>query len=67
MRIMKPVKDRRSISAGTLYQIRARIESIARNYDCSKSFVINTLLADALNVDLEDRYDAIGTRKRTTK
>jgi hypothetical protein len=56
MRYQKPIKNRKFISAGTTAQIRHRIESLARQFDCSKSFVTNTLLADKLGIEIEERY-----------
>lgn len=57
MRIQRAIKNREKIYSGTLQQIKDKIQALADRHDCSKSFVINTILADAVNVKLEDRYD----------
>ena len=56
MRYQKPIKNREKLYAGVLNQVESKIGSIARQHDCSKSFVTNTILAEALNVKIEERY-----------
>lgn len=56
MRYQKPIKNRQRLYAGVVSQIENKIESLARQHDCSKSFVTNTILAEALNIKIEERY-----------
>lgn len=70
MRYQKPIRNREPISAGTLGIIKRRVQALANEHDCSKSFVINTILADRLDVELEERYydirkDSKKARNRT--
>lgn len=64
MRYQKPIKNREPISAGTIAAIKRKISNLAIQHDCSKSFVINTILADALNVNLEEKYYDFRTNRR---
>ena len=65
MRIMKRARNRKSLSYGSLAEIRRKIESLARQHDCSMSFVQNTLLARQLGVDIGEAYDDSGTTRKT--
>lgn len=57
MRYMRPAKGRKSLSFGALKSIRSRIEYLAKIHNCSMSFVENTLLARALDIDIGEAYD----------
>lgn len=57
MRIQPRIKNRKDIHSGVTKEINRKIENLALRFDCSKSFVTNTLLADALGIELEYRYD----------
>ena len=57
IRYQKPVKGgRKSLPACVISKIKERIEAIAWKHRVSKSFVINTLLADKLNIHIEEHY-----------
>ncbi len=58
MRFQKPIKNRKKLYSGVDPRIDREIEGLARIYDCSKSFVTNTLLGNVLGIKLEERYDA---------
>lgn len=59
---------RESCSAALMLEIKRKIEQIAAMHNCSKSFVIATLLADSLNIKNQVKYYEITKRdkKRTT-
>lgn len=58
MRIQKPVRGgRKRVSAGVVKQIEQRVERDAIRYNCSKSFVVNTILARFYHVVIEEHYD----------
>lgn len=60
MRIQKPVRGgRKSISAGVVKTVEQRVERDAIRYNCSKSFVVNTILARYYHVVIEERYDEV--------
>jgi hypothetical protein len=54
---MKRVKGRKQMSAGMVKEIRKVIESIAATEDCSKSFVINTIIAEHLGIRSVERFN----------
>jgi hypothetical protein len=61
---------RRTTSAGLIDVIRKRVEQAAAMYNCSKSFVIATLLADAFGISNEEQakyYELERTSKRINK
>ena len=58
MRYQKPVRGGRSkLSSGVVKQVERRVEQDAIRYNCSKSFVINTILARFYHVVIEESYD----------
>ena len=58
MRIQPRTKEpKKQVSARTIRRVSEKIESTARKFNCSKSFVINTMLADAFGIKVEWRYD----------
>ena len=67
MRIQRPVKNRKQISSAVLYQIRNKVETLAERFDCSKSFVINTILAESLNIYIEEKYNDYPKAARNSK
>lgn len=63
---MKPSKGRKNTHAGLLRQVRNRIDHLAREHDCSKSFVQNVLLAEQLGIEIEEHYE-ISTRQSSRR
>ena len=58
MRYLKPVRGgRKQISSRVEDRIRNRVERDSIRYNCSKSFVINTILASFYNIVIEEHYD----------
>lgn len=58
MRIQSKVKGgRRPISAGVLKEIRRRVERDAASHNCSKAWVVNTILGYYYKVKVE-RFDS---------
>lgn len=57
MRIMKRARNRKQLTFGSLAAIRQKIERLAREHDCSMSFVENTLLARQLGIDIGEAFD----------
>ena len=45
-------------------EIRERVQKLAIRFNCSKSFVISTLLAEALDIFIEERFYAIDEGRR---
>ena len=64
MRIQTRVKNRKRLSPAVLKKVAEIIERLAIQHDVSKSFVVSTILADALNIEQEKYYDQ---RKATRK
>lgn len=56
MRIQPRTKGRRNVSSGVTKEINRRIEQTASRFNCSKSFVVNTMLGEALGLDLDEVY-----------
>ena len=56
MRIQTRIKNRRDVSAGVTKEINRRIEQTAAKFDCSKSFVVNTMLAEAFGIAVTEVY-----------
>jgi predicted nucleic acid-binding protein len=57
MRIQKRVRGgRKPLPATVLREIREKIEQLARRHKVSKSFVIATILAEALHVKSQEKY-----------
>lgn len=67
MRYQKPRKDRERLYAGVLERIKEKIEHLAIQHDCSKSFVTNTLLAEVLNIKIDERYYDYSTSNRKVR
>ncbi len=58
LRRQKPVKGgRKSLPACVIKEIKYAISKLAWDNRVSKSFVINTILADKLKIDIEKYYD----------
>src|SRR5262245_36205802 len=50
-------KDNKERSSANLDpKIRRKLQSLARQFDCSESFVEATILADVLDIDLGEKY-----------
>lgn len=58
--------DRESLSAALMVEIKRRVEIIAARYNCSKSFVIATILADALNIEGQPNYATYKSKKSSS-
>lgn len=69
MRIQKAIKNRKHLSAGVIAQIRFYVKRLAIQNDCSMAFVINTLLARSLRINIDEAYDehVRPSKKRTGK
>lgn len=52
-----PKGERRSLSSGVERQIRKAVEREALRFNCTMSFVVKVAVADALGVDIDQRYD----------
>jgi hypothetical protein len=59
MRFLFSLRDRDKLSANVVSQVKAKVRAIAERNECSMTLVVNTILADALNVSLKEleRYD----------
>lgn len=57
MRISQVNLDREKLYSNVEDKIKAKLQSIAARSDCAVNMVTNTILADALGISLEDRYD----------
>jgi hypothetical protein len=55
MRFQKPLKDRERLYSGVHPKIKEAVKDIALRFDCSMSFVCNTILGEELNIKLEER------------
>ena len=49
---------REPLPACVIHDIKVKIEKLAREFNVSRSFVVATLLADAVGIRLADRYDS---------
>ena len=67
MRHQRPIKNRKKLYSGVLPQIERRVEELAFQHDCGKSFVVNTLLADKLKIVIEERFDDYRKADRKAK
>ena len=57
MRIQKRViGGRKPLPACVIKEIKHKIESLAHQFKVSKSFVISTLLAEALKIKVDEKY-----------
>jgi len=56
MRIQSRGYKRDKLYSAVLEQIKAKIARIAEQHDCSKSFVTNTILAEALRIKIDEVY-----------
>jgi hypothetical protein len=56
---------RKTLSAGAIDSIRRAVESVAARYNCSKSYVIATVLADAFGISEQVRYYNATATQRT--
>ena len=56
MRIQSRVRGRRDVHSGVTKEIARRIEHTAARFNCSKSFVVNTMLGEALGIDMGEVY-----------
>ena len=63
MRFQSPAKDRKPVYAGAVKELRSIIEDTAKEFDCSKSFVINTALIDYFKVKGHQRFDDVPKRR----
>ena len=60
MRHQRPVRGGRDpLGAAVLKQVRSKVESTARRYDVSKSFVVATILARYFGIETEAPDDPI--------
>lgn len=57
MKIQKPVKNRKTISPRVLFEIRSAVEKEATRHDCSMSFVIAVILANAFGIKKQEQYE----------
>ncbi len=59
MRFLFSLRDRDRISANVVSQVKAKVRALADRNGCSMTLVVNTILADALNINLKEleRYD----------
>jgi len=53
-RIPGTVRDKGYVSMES--EIKDRLRQIAKTYNCSVSFIQNTIMADALNIKVPKRY-----------
>jgi hypothetical protein len=67
VRRQRSIKDRRRLYSGIEPRIDDKIMQLAARFDCSKSFVSNTLLAKALNISVEEHYDDTTTVREFKK
>ena len=68
MRFQRPIKNRERLYSGVDPKIKFKLMNMRDRYDCSMSFIINTILGDTLNVKLMERYDVeIRETNRTKK
>ena len=57
IRRQKPVRGgRKPLPACVIKDIKNAVDSIARQYRVSRSFVINTILAEKLKIRIEETY-----------
>jgi hypothetical protein len=54
-----PGQTREALPSCVVEVIRERVQRLAIRYNCSKSFVIATLLAEALNIYTEEKFYVI--------
>lgn len=57
MRFQKKDPNRQRLYSGVSQRIKERINNLAIQHNCSKSFVTNTLLAKVLNISIEEHYN----------
>lgn len=57
--------ERRRMESRFISEIKETIDSIAAMYNCSKSFVIATLVADALGIKEQVRYYNVAKRVKS--
>jgi hypothetical protein len=67
MRIQSRGYRRDRLYSAVLEQIGTKIQHLADKYDCSKSFVTNTLLAEKLNIKLDEVFYESGKNVRKVK
>jgi hypothetical protein len=70
MFFQRPVQGgRERLYSGVERRVKERLESLAIRYNVTKSFVSNSILAEALGVHLAETYKEVGKRKklRSTK
>jgi len=47
---------RESLASGVIREVERSVTHLARQHNCSKSFVISTILADTFGIDLGEAY-----------
>lgn len=53
----RPVKGGRDpLPSCVVHKIKVEIERTARKFECSKSFVVSTILAEAFGINIDERY-----------
>lgn len=58
MRYLKPVRGgRKQVGSRVEREIERRVIQDARSHDCSKSFVVNTILAMYYKVKVEEKFN----------
>ena len=64
-----PDGPRRSLPSAVEQRIWAEVEWTAKKFNCSRSFVVATALADAMGIELNylDRYDTKFTPVKSRK
>lgn len=66
MYYQKPTRGgRRKLYSGVDKQVERRVEQDAIRYNCSKSFVSNTILARYYHIVIEENYDRINRPSET--
>lgn len=57
MRYQKPIKGgRKQLPSCVNREIKREVEHIARQFNVSKSFVVNTILAEKLKIRIGEKY-----------
>ena len=56
MRIQKPIKNRKQVSARCIKEIQHEVEKASARFDVSKSFVIAVALADYFGIESQEQY-----------
>ena len=64
----RPVKGGRdALPSCVVHKIKVEIERTARRFEVSKSFVVSTILAEAFDINIDERYYDYERVTRTAK